>query len=259
MSTTVVSGLLSRDRAVVLSALVVAVIAAWAWLLLGAGIESDMMNMGGGQIMAMQPQWTPSYVGLLLLMWMAMMVAMMLPSAAPTILLVAALNRQRGRAAPRAAAFFAAGYLFVWFGFSFIATALEWALDLAGLLSATMALGNALVAGGVLVAAGVYQWTPLKDRCLSHCRSPLGFLIRHWRGGALGGLSSGARHGAFCLGCCWMLMALLFVGGVMNLTWIGAIALLVLVEKTLPWGGRMSRVMGAVLFAWGAFTLALLA
>jgi predicted metal-binding membrane protein len=258
VSTTVVSGLLHRDHAVVLSALVLAVIAAWAWLLLGAGIEADMMDMGGGHMMAMPPQWTLAYAGLLLLMWVVMMMAMMLPSAAPTILLVAALNRQRGRAAP-AAAFFAAGYLLVWFGFSLIATALEWVLDQAGLLSATMALGNAAFAGGVLVAAGLYQWTPLKDRCLRHCRSPLGFLVRHWRDGALGGLLSGARHGAFCLGCCWMLMALLFVGGVMSLTWIGAIALLVLVEKTLPWGGRMSRVTGAVLCAWGALTLVQLA
>ena len=259
MSSTVVSELLHRDRAVVLSGLVLAAIAAWAWLLLGAGIEADMMDMGGGQMMAMPPQWTPTYAGLLLLMWGAMMVAMMLPSAAPTILLVAALNRQRGRAAPRAAGFFMAGYLLVWFGFSLVAVALEWALDRAGLLSATMALGNVAVAGGVLVAAGVYQWTPLKDRCLRHCRSPLGFLVRHWRDGALGGLLSGARHGAFCVGCCWMLMALLFVGGVMSLTWIGAIALLVLVEKTMPWGGRMGRVTGAVLFAWGALTLVQLA
>ena len=256
MSAAVVSGLLRRDRTVVLSALVLAVIAAWTWLLLGAGIKMDMMEMDGGQMMAMSLPWTLTYAGLVLLMWAVMMVAMMLPSAAPTILLVAALDRQRGQAAPRSTAFFAAGYLLVWLGFSLAATTLEWALDEAGLLSATMALANVLVAGGILIAAGLYQWTPLKDRCLRHCRSPLGFIVQHWRAGALGSLSSGARHGAFCLGCCWMLMALLFVGGVMSLAWIGAIAFLVLVEKTLPWGGRMSRVAGAVLIVWGAITLA---
>jgi predicted metal-binding membrane protein len=133
---------------------------------------------------------------------------------------------------------------------------LQWGLSEAGLLSETMALGNAIAAGAVLVAAGVYQWTPLKDTCLRHCRSPAEFLVRHWRRGALGAVRTGIRHGLFCLGCCWVLMALLFVGGLMNLAWVGAISLLVLIEKTMPWGGRMSRVAGAVLAVWGAASLA---
>jgi predicted metal-binding membrane protein len=122
-----------------------------------------------------------------------------------------------------------------------------------------MALANRVTAGIVLIVAGVYQWTPLKETCLRHCRSPLDFLLFHWREGPLGVLLSGLGHGAFCLGCCWMLMALLFVGGIMNLAWIAAIALLVLVEKTLPWGGWMGRLIGVVLVLWGAGTLAMAA
>jgi predicted metal-binding membrane protein len=120
-----------------------------------------------------------------------------------------------------------------------------------------MALANRLVAGIVLVGAGIYQWTPLKEACLRHCRSPLDFLLFHWREGGIGALVSGIDHGAYCLGCCWMLMALLFVGGIMNLAWIAAIALLVLIEKTLPWGGWMGRVTGAALVIWGGVTLAM--
>jgi predicted metal-binding membrane protein len=118
-----------------------------------------------------------------------------------------------------------------------------------------MAVGSTAAVGGVMIAAGIYQWTPLKQACLRHCRSPLAFLLHHWRSGAWGAVTSGLRHGVFCLGCCWMLMALLFVGGLMNLLWIAALALLVLVEKTLPWGGRMSRVTGTVLVAGGTVTL----
>ncbi len=176
------------------------------------------------------------------------MVAMMLPSAAPTVLLVGALARHRSGypgAVPGTTALFASGYLLVWCSFSLAATLLQWGLDEAGLLSETMAAGNAIVAAAVLIAAGIYQWTPLKDTCLRHCRSPTEFLVRHWRRGALGAVSIGMRHGIFCLGCCWMLMALLFVGGLMNITWVAAIALVVLLEKTMPWGGRMSRLTGS--------------
>jgi predicted metal-binding membrane protein len=168
-------------------------------------------------------------------MWVAMMAAMMLPSAAPTVLLVAALAWERPASSnlPAAAILFASGYLRVWCGFSFAATLLQWGLDEFGLLSETMAFGNSILASTVLIAAGVYQWTPLRDTCLRHCRLPTEFLIRYWRPGSLGAVLTGVRHGLFCFGCCWMLMALLFVGGVMNLAWIGVIALFVLLEKTM--------------------------
>ena len=217
----------------------------------------ETMDMGGGRMMVMLPAWTLGYAAVIFGMWAIMMVAMMLPAVAPVVLLTAALDRQRGVGAPARSALFAAGYLVVWSGFSLAATLLQWGLDMAGLLSPAMAAANRLVAGAVLLAAGLYQWTPLKNACLSHCRSPIAFLMQHWRQGSLGAVLTGIRHGAFCLGCCWMLMGLLFVGGLMNLAWIAAIALLVLIEKTAPWGGRMARVTGTALAAWGVATLAM--
>ena len=256
------AALLRHDRALVLGSLTFVIALAWAYLLLGAGIEMAVMDMGGGRMMAMPPEWTLAYGLVVFAMWAVMMVAMMLPSAAPVTLLIASLARKRreaGTARGVTAGPFVLGYLAVWLAFAATATVLQWGLDAARLLSESMALASMLVAGGVLILAGIYQWTPLKQACLRHCRSPLDFLLHHWRDGALGAFVSGARHGVFCLGCCWMLMALLFVGGIMNLAWIAGVALLVLIEKTLPWGGRMGRVTGAVLVAWGAVTLAMAA
>jgi predicted metal-binding membrane protein len=246
--------LLRHRRAVIGGALATVIVASWAYLWLGAGIEMELMDMGGGRMMVVPPEWSLPYAVLIFVMWAVMMTAMMLPGAAPTVLLVAVLAPGRlanSTPIPATAILFASGYLLVWGGFSFAAMLLQWRLTAAGLLSETMALSNAILASAVLIVAGVYQWTPLKDACLRHCRSPANFLLRHWRQGALGGVSMGTRHGLFCLGCCWMLMALLFVGGLMNLAWIGAIAALVLLEKTIPWGGQMSRVVGALLVAWG--------
>ncbi|MBV9479550.1 MAG: DUF2182 domain-containing protein [Acidobacteria bacterium] len=250
---------LRHDRAVVLGSLASVVLLAWTYLLLGASIGMERMDMGGGKMMAMPPEWSLGYGLVIFLMWAVMMLAMMLPSVAPVTLLIANVARKRAAAggAVRAnTALFVFGYFAVWLAFAAAATALQWALDEAGLLLKTMAFGNIVLAGSVLVAAGVYQWTPLKEACLRHCRSPLDFLLFHWRTGARGAMASGIEHGLFCLGCCWMLMALLFVGGIMNLAWIAGIALLVLIEKTLPWGRRISQVTGSVLVAWGIATLA---
>lgn len=253
---------LRHDRAVVLGSLGFVAVLSWAYLLLGAGVGMKTMDMGGGHIMAMPPEWSVGYGLVIFAMWAVMMLAMMLPSVAPVTLLIAGVTRRRAAAdgAVRASTgLFVFGYLAVWLAFSAVATTLQWALDEAGLLSATMAFGNTMLAGGVLVAAGVYQWTPLKEACLRHCRSPLEFILFHWRDGALGAVASGIGHGSFCLGCCWMLMALLFVGGIMNLAWIAGIALLVLIEKTLPGGRRVSQVTGAALVAWGIVILAMAA
>jgi predicted metal-binding membrane protein len=244
---------LQHDRAAVSGCLVAVILLAWGYLFLGVGIETDTMDMGG-QTMLMAPHWSVGYGALIFLMWAIMMVAMMLPSVAPTVLLVAALAR--GRRSLPSAGLFALGYVLIWTGFSLVATLLQWGLDSAGMLSKTMATTSAFLAGIVLIAAGVYQWTPLKQACLRHCRSPLAFLTHHWRQGSWGAVTNGFRHGLFCLGCCWMLMAMLFVGGLMNLLWIAGLAVLVLIEKTVPWGGRMGRVTGVALIVWGVITLA---
>jgi predicted metal-binding membrane protein len=249
-------GVFRHDRTLVVAGLATVIALSWVWLLMGAGLHMDEMDMGGGQIMLMARPWTPSYAAMIFLMWIIMMAAMMLPSAAPAILLVASLTGQRDKRQPTIASTqFTLGYVAVWGVFSLVATGLQWGLDRAGLLSETMASGSAVLAALLLIAAGVYQWTPWKQACLKHCRSPVEFLTRYWRQGPLGPMRAGAQHGAFCLGCCWMLMALLFVGGLMNMLWIAGLALLVLVEKLFPQGRRVSQITGAALIAWGVFVL----
>ena len=201
--------------------------------------------------------WTPGYAVLMLSMWWIMMMAMMLPSAAPMILLFAMVNRkQREKGAPYVpTGLFAAGYLLVWGAFSVVAVAAQWGLERTGLLSSMMASTSVILGAGLLIAAGAYQLTPLKHACLRHCRSPIFFISHHWRPGELGALRMGIEHGAFCAGCCWFLMALLFYGGIMNLYWILGLALFVLFEKTLPAGHWLGRIAGVLLIAWGGTLL----
>lgn len=243
--------MLRHERALVVAALLVVIALSWAWLVLGAGIEMDRMDMGGGQTMLMAPAWTAGYAALTFVMWAVMMAAMMLPSAAPTVLLVDALARQRGSGIA-AAGWFTSGYLVVWAGFSLIATGLQWALVRAALLNDDMASASPALVGVLLIAAGLYQWTPLKRACLAHCRAPFDFLTRHW---SRGPFRAGLHHGLFCVGCCWMLMALLFAFGLMNLLWIAVLALFVLIEKLLPLGGRISWLTGLALIVWGGAVL----
>jgi predicted metal-binding membrane protein len=178
-------------------------------------------------------------------MWAVMMVGMMAPSAAPMILMYARVGRQAKPAGKPLAAtgWFASGYFLAWIGFSLAATSVQWVVERAALLDSRMASASNMFGGIVLIAAGAYQWTPLKDVCLAQCQSPFQFLMRHggFRGDQLGSLLLGLRHGAYCVGCCWVLMALLFVGGVMNVLWIALLALLVLLEKVTPFGRRVAR------------------
>lgn len=231
-----------------------------------SGMDMSGMDMAGMEGMAM-PQsppppasWSLGAWALIMTMWWVMMIAMMTPSAAPAVLLYARVNHHAHRQAARREGLaptgvFAAGYLLVWLGFSAAAAVLHWALERAGLVSAMMNSESRWLSGGVLVAAGVYQLSPFKNFCLAHCRAPASFLSQHWRPGAAGALRLGAMHGAYCVGCCWLLMALLFVGGVMNLVWIAMIAVLVLTEKLAPRGEWIGRGIGVVLAAWGIATL----
>lgn len=244
--------LLRHDRLIVTAGLAGVVALAWLYLLRGAGL--DMHEMGG-MLMPTGPEtWSLGYAALLLLMWSVMMLAMMLPGAAPMLLLHARVARQGGGGAATTG-LFALGYVVVWTLFSLAATALQWGLEGALLLSPMMQTTSVALAGLLLIAAGLYQWTPLKQACLSRCRSPLDFLLTAWRPGAGGALVMGLKHGAYCLGCCWALMLLLFVGGIMNLLWIAGLALFVLAEKALPAGHWLSRVAGIALIVWGGATL----
>jgi len=245
---------LRRDRLLVIFCLLLVVVVSWAYLLSGAGMMQDM----GGMLMPMSPgPWTPSHTLLVLVMWSVMMAAMMLPSASPMILLFSTIARRSSeRGEPRiASGAFTFGYLTVWATFSLGAVALQFGLEKSALLSPMMETTSIVLAGMLLIAAGVYQWTRLKQICLRYCRSPLEFITTHWRPGAGGAFLMGLRHGAVCVGCCWLLMLLLFVGGVMNLAWIGGIALVVLAEKLLPAGHWISKGVGVLLVAWGAATL----
>jgi predicted metal-binding membrane protein len=240
-------GALKRQRAVVLGALCAVAAAAWAYILAGAGMD-----------MAMVAQWDLGYAGVMFAMWWVMMVAMMLPSAAPMLLLFAAMNRKQRESGNTyvPTALFAAAYLLVWAAFSSLAVALQWGLESAALLSPALSSASAVLGGVLLAAAGLYQLTPLKQACLKHCRSPLSFVMGRWRGGPGGAFRMGIEHGAYCVGCCWFLMGLLFFGGVMNLYWIAGLAAFVLLEKTVPAGHWAGRAVGLGLLAWGLAVLA---
>jgi predicted metal-binding membrane protein len=260
---------LRQDRLVVVAALAAVVVIAWAWLILGAGTGMSAVGMTRGSGMpaagamgcigaiVMAPAaWSPGYGVLMLLMWWVMMAAMMLPAAAPMILLFARVNRGQKGARPYVpTAMFAAGYLLAWGGFSLLATALQWGLERSALLSTMMVTTSWWLGGAILLAAGIWQLTPVKNVCLRHCRSPLGFLMQAWRPGRWGALRMGLEHGSFCLGCCWFLMGLLFFGGVMNLFWIAGLALFVLLEKTVPFGLWFARAAGVVAAAAGIVML----
>jgi len=249
---------LKRDRMVVLAGLVGVTAVAWIYLVvLALGMAEMPATMGEAMAMAQAKPWTALDFLLMFLMWAVMMVGMMVPSAAPMILLFATISR---KSRERGGAFvpvgvFASAYVVVWGGFSLLATLLQWLLDQTLLLTPMMASASPLLGGGLLIGAGIYQLTPLKSACLRHCRSPIHFITHGWRPGVRGALRMGLEHGLFCLGCCWVLMGLLFFGGVMNLLWIAAIALFVFIEKVAPLGAQAGRLSGLPLIAAGVFVL----
>jgi predicted metal-binding membrane protein len=267
---TLFESLLKRDRRIAIGTLIAVSALAWTYTIAGAGLGMsalEMTSMSGtafengttpGMVGLTTPAaWTPGYALLMLVMWWAMMVAMMLPSAAPMILLFALVNRQsRAKGGPFVpTAVFVGAYLIAWGVFSAVAVTLQWGLDRAELLSPMMASRNVVFGGTLLILAGVYQLSPVKQACLRHCRGPMAFISRHWRAGNWGAFRMGVHHGVYCLGCCWALMMLLFFGGIMNLYWIAGLALFVLLEKTVPAGHWLARLSGLGLVGWGAALL----
>ena len=214
-----------------------------------AAADEQMMAAMG---MAMNTPMTVVDVLLTFAMWSVMMVGMMLPSATPVLLLAARAPARKGQGGAQAPPWlFGAGYLSIWLGFSAVAALVQWALHQGAMLSPAMAASSPRVAGAILIGAGIYQFTSFKDTCLTHCRSPLDFLMGHWRTGRAGAFRMGAHHGAYCLGCCWTLMMVLFAVGVMNLAWVAALAMFVLLEKVAPASSWISRAAGVLLIAGG--------
>ena len=274
---------LKRDRVLVIVGLGAVILLSWAYLFYLAqgmgGMAGSAMPDTNGPAMAgsgsgsvgsvaapLVVAWGPVDFTLTFLMWGVMMVAMMAPSAAPMILTFATVNRRRWNHHPLSPAtaprtpivptgVFLAGYLLAWWAFSLAATLAQWGLHSASLLSPMLASASPVLGGILLLTAGAFQWSPLKYACLNHCRTPMSFLTADWREGYQGALSMGLRHGCYCLGCCWALMGLLFVLGVMNLLWIATLAALVLVEKVLPAGHWVGRIAGLGLIAWGLWLI----
>lgn len=237
-----------RDRTLVLAALCAVALLAWADL---AWMAIDM----GEAPATAGTAWSAGYFAAMFAMWTVMMVAMMVPSAAPAILLFAALRSHTRSGTVAATLVFASGYLAAWTAFSLAATAAQWVLAGAALLTPEMESRTALMAALLFAAAGLYQFSPLKHACLAKCRSPAQFLVDRHRPGRWGAFRMGIEHGAYCIGCCWALMALLFAFGVMNLLWVAALAAYVLAEKVVPAGRRLAAVGGAGMLALGMLLL----
>ena len=245
---------LRRDRAIVLTGLAALVVVAWLYLVHLAGAMAEMERHAAmGMVMPQMQPWSGVELLLLLAMWSVMMVAMMTPSATPMILVFSAWNRRRAEHQGPAVrtGLFILGYLTAWLAYSVVAAVAQWVLHGLAVLSTAMVSTSPYLGGGLLLAAGIFQLTPLKRACLIACRSPMGFLMTEWREGPAGALIMGFRHGMYCVGCCWVLMALLFVAGVMNLLWVAAIAAFVLVEKVVPAGERVGQVAGVILVLAG--------
>ncbi len=258
-----VEAIFRRDRWVTISGIILLTVLSWAYLFgLAAGMdnmamEGDLMSSVSGLMGPQLSTWSVRDFFFMFLMWSVMMVAMMLPSASPLILLHVRVNRQQedGGDGFHGTVAFAIGYLLVWTSFSAVATLLQWGLEKLAVLSPMMASTSPLLGAGLLLAAGIYQLTPFKNACLRHCRSPVHSLMQHWRRGTSGAFMMGFHHGVYCIGCCWLLMALLFVFGVMNLVWIAVLSVFVLLEKVVPRGELVARVAGVGFIVAGVSVL----
>lgn len=249
------SNVLRKDRLAAVLALATVSGVAWIYTVFGVGMDMSALDMTAmPRDMPMPPtDWNAGESALMFAMWWVMMVAMMLPSAAPMLLLYQRVaGRRDAETAGGNTLIFALGYLLVWGAFSLAATALHAAGELSDLLGGMMASASTELDAALLMLAGAWQLMPMKARCLEACRTPVPFLSRIWRSGPRGALWMGVVHGAFCVGCCWAMMLLLFVGGVMNLYWIGGLSLFVLAEKTVPGWPVAGRISGVVLVLSGS-------
>jgi predicted metal-binding membrane protein len=263
MPAAIAEAVFRRDRTIVSAGLGGVILLAWAYMFhmaqdMTGAMDAQTGMMGMAMSMPDPRPWGAVDLGFIFLMWVVMQIAMMIPSASPMILVFAKLNRQRlgERSSLFSTALFFLGYVLMWTAFSVAATLAQWGLHSAALISPMMVSTSSVLGGLILIGAGIFQFTPLKEACLRRCRSPLGYFLTEWREGPRGALIMGLRHGGFCVVCCWLLMALLFVAGVMNLLWIAAIAVYILIEKVVPRGRLVSRAIGVLVIVWGVWLLA---
>ncbi len=250
-----------EDKKIIVAGLFVVAAVGWIYMFYMAWamenmhlVDMWMPPKGGSRI------WTVWDFFMLFFMWLTMMLAMMTPTAAPMVLMFSTVNKnKRLKQQPYASTFiFLGGYLVAWAIFSIAATVIQWPLHESGLLNPMMNSRSYLMSGGILILAGLYQWTPLKDVCLRQCRTPLGFLMTAWQDGNWGAFRMGLHHGLFCVGCCWALMAILFAVGVMNMLWVILITVFVLLEKILPFSAnKMRMITGLGLVLWGTYWMSL--
>jgi predicted metal-binding membrane protein len=247
-----VAGFASRNRLVISSCIVLVSALAWAYLIRLDGQMSSASESMARMGMTIDAPWSARDFFFTFMMWSVMMVGMMSPSAAPVLMLFSEMGASRGDShASARSLLFGAGHISMWIAFSAAAALLQWALHQGASLSPEMRVMSSPIAGAILIGAGVYQLSPVKGACLKRCQSPIGFLLGNWREGNKGALELGLRHGVYCLGCCWGLMLVLFVVGVMNLAWVAALTVFVLAEKFGPWGTWISRVGGVSMIAAG--------
>jgi len=257
-TTNTLEDILKKDRVIVLTALLVLCVLSWLYIIY---LYRQMYPMNMDALffaMPMTPLWSWTDFVLLFLMWIVMMIAMMTPSVTPLVLIFAMINRQRKQQQNPfvSSGYLLGGYFIVWGVFSLFATLLQWLLQQVSLLSPEMETTSNILGGIIVTTAGIFQFTPLKYACLKHCRTPINFISSKWKQGKWGALQMGMENGLYCLGCCWILMILLFVSGIMNLLWIAIIALFVLVEKVFPAPKLVSAIAGIVLITYGIIILA---
>ncbi len=247
--------LLQREQLLAFSCLVMVILISWGTMLHMSG---EMFGSGMEITLACLAHQGTDAIAHSFIMWTIMMVAMMFPSATPMILMFTIVNQQQGKTQRplMPTGLFVLGYFLVWTVYSALASVVQWGFHASALLGHNLAITSPLLGGVFLVAAGVFQWTPFREACMSKCRSPLGFLMAEWREGRLGALIMGLKHGLNCIGCCWLLMLLSFVLGIMNILWMAIVTVFMLIEKAYPGSQWVSRATGLILIAWGLWIAA---
>jgi Predicted metal-binding integral membrane protein len=257
MKTSSLVYVLKKDRFIVLTALSLICVLSWLYIIY---LYNQMYPMNMHALffaMPMTSQWSWTDFVLLFLMWFVMMIAMMTPSVTPLVLIFTLINRKRQQQQNPyvPSGYLLCGYFFVWAAFSLLATLLQWLLQRVALLNPEMVTTSKVLGGIILITAGLFQFTPLKNTCLRNCRSPLSFIHQYWKDGKAGAFGMGMRNGIYCLGCCWIIMILLFVSGIMNILWIAIITLFVVIEKVLPSAKVVSSIAGILLIVLGIIIL----